>query len=203
VPNATHDEEEIVSDNGKPAAQAKGGKMKKILVIGGGALLLLGGGGAAGMYAGGKLGAGSAHGKAEDPNRPKLVLKEGEQGPTSARGHGGSDVPADAELYKATYFPLEQTFTSNLVDTNGFAQIGIGVSTLYDQKVLDHLKEHEMPVRSAILLTLADQAAEVLSTPEGKKMLQKKLKVAINDVLKEKTGFGGIDDVYFTSFIIS
>ena len=60
-----------------------------------------------------------------------------------------------------------------------------------------------MPVRSAMLMTLADQEAEVLSTPEGKKMLQKKLKVAINDVLKQKTGFGGIDDVYFTSFIIS
>jgi flagellar FliL protein len=191
-----------VSDDAKPAPKKKGGKMKKILIIGGGALLLLGGGGAAGMYAGGKLGGGK-HEKAEDPNKPKLVLKEGEHGPTAAEGHGSSDSPADPELYKATYFPLEQTFTSNLTDTNGFAQIGIGVSTLYDQKVLDNLKENEMPVRSAVLMTLADQEAAVLSTPEGKKTLQKKLKLAINDVLKEKTGFGGIDDVYFTSFIIS
>ena len=189
-----------MNNEAKPAK--KGGKMKKILMIGGGALLLLGGGGAAGMYAGGKLG-GSDHGKPEDPNKPKLVLKEGQTAPVSAGGHGSDAGPVDAERYKATYFPLEQTFTSNLVDTNGFAQIGVGVSTLYDQKVLDNLKEHEMPVRSAILMTLADQEAEVLSTPEGKKMLQKKLKVAINDVLKEKSGFGGIDDVYFTSFIIS
>lgn len=190
-----------MSDDAKPAAK-KGGKLKKMLIIGGGALLLIGGGAGAGMYAGGKLG-GASHAKAEDPNKPKLVLKEGEHGPTAASGHGGGDTPADPELYKATYFPLEQTFTSNLVDTNGFAQVGIGVSTLYDQKVLDNLKENEMPVRSAILMTLADQEAEVLSTPDGKKMLQKKLKVAINDVLKQKTGFGGIDDVYFTSFIIS
>lgn len=191
-----------MSDDANTPAPKKSGKMKKMLMIGGGALLLLGGGGAAGMYAGGKLG--GDHAKAEDPNKPKLVLKEGAHGPTSATdGHGGADGVANSGLYKATYYPLEQNFTSNLIDTNGFAQIGIGVSTYYDQRVLDNLKEHEMPVRSAILLTLADQEAEILSTPDGKKMLQKKLKIAINDVLKQKTGFGGIDDVYFTTFIIS
>ncbi|TVV73193.1 flagellar basal body-associated FliL family protein [Sphingomonas solaris] len=177
--------------------------MKKMLVIGGGALLLLGGGAAAGMYAGGKLGGGGHEEKKEDPNAPKLVLKEGEHGPQTAKGHDGDNTPDDTGIYKATYYPIEQSFTSNLTDTNGFAQLGLGVSTYYDQKVIDNLKENEMPVRSAILLTLADQEAEVLSTPEGKKMLQKKLKVAINDVLKQTTGFGGIDDVYFTSFIIS
>ncbi|MET0270203.1 MAG: flagellar basal body-associated FliL family protein [Sphingomonas sp.] len=190
-----------MSDEPKVAAPKKGGKMKKMLVIGGGALLLVGGGGAAGMYAGGKLGGG--HEKKEDPNAPKLVLKDGEHGPGTAKGHDGDGTPDDTELYKASYVPIEQSFTSNLIDTNGFAQIAIGVSTYYDQKVIDNLKEHEMPVRSAILMTLADQEAEVLSTPEGKKMLQKKLKVAINQVLKEKTGFGGVDDVYFTNFIIS
>ncbi len=198
-----------MSDDAKAPPPKKGGKMKKLLVIGGGALLLLGGGGAAGMYAGGKLGGGAGHEKKEDPDAPKLVLKEGEHGPTSLKdglkdgGHGGDADPVDPEIYKATYYPLEQNFTSNLTDTNGFAQIGIGVSTFYDEKVLNNLKDNDMPVRSAILMTLADQQAETLSTPEGKKMLQKNLKIAINNVLKQKTGFGGIDDVYFTSFIIS
>lgn len=191
-----------MSDDAKTPKPKKGGKLKKMLVIGGGALLLIGGGAAAGMYAGGKLGGGE-HEKKEDPNAPKLVLKEGEHGPETAKGHDGDGSPADTELYKATYYPIEQSFTSNLIDTNGFAQIAVGVSTYYDAKVIDNLKEHEMPVRSAILMTLADQEAEVLSTPEGKARLRKELKVAINAVLKEKTGFGGIDDVYFTNFIIS
>jgi flagellar FliL protein len=59
-----------------------------------------------------------------------------------------------------------------------------------------------MPIRSAVLMTLADQDAMVISTPEGKKRLQKQLTTAINAVLKEKTGYAGVDDVYFTSFII-
>jgi flagellar FliL protein len=59
-----------------------------------------------------------------------------------------------------------------------------------------------MPIRSAVLMVLADQDSFALQTPEGKKALQKQLKDAINQVLISKEGFGGIDDVYFTSFII-
>ena len=51
-------------------------------------------------------------------------------------------------------------------------------------------------------MTLADQDAFVITTPEGKKMLQGALKDSINEVLKSREGFGGIDGVYFTSFII-
>jgi flagellar FliL protein len=68
--------------------------------------------------------------------------------------------------------------------------------------VLDGFKDNEMPIRSAVLETLANQDAFVLGTPEGKTALQARLRDAINKVLVEKTGYGGIDDVYFTSFII-
>lgn len=184
-----------------PKAAKKGGKMKKLVMIGGGAVLLLGAGAGAGFYASG-AGAGHAEPK-EDPNAPKLVLKEG------AKEHGvpeGHSVPGnkdgDMSAYKATYYPMEQNFTANLRDSDGFAQIGIGISTYYDTKMIDAIKENEMPIRSAVLLTLADQDAMVISTPEGKRRLQKELTLAINEVLKEKTGYAGVDDVYFTSFII-
>ena len=59
-----------------------------------------------------------------------------------------------------------------------------------------------MPIRSAVLMKLASQDGFVISTPEGKKQLQDDLKDAINQVLISKEGFGGVDSVYFTSFII-
>ena len=59
-----------------------------------------------------------------------------------------------------------------------------------------------MPVRSAVLETLAQQDADFINTPQGKVALRGALKKAINDVLSRRTGFGGVDDVYFTSFII-
>ena len=39
--------------------------------------------------------------------------------------------------------------------------------------------------------------ASVFSAP-----LQRQLTAAINDVLRDKEGFGGIDNVYFTSLVI-
>jgi flagellar FliL protein len=178
------------------AKPKKGGKMKKLIFFVFLPLLLIGGGIGAGVFAAGKFG--HHNGPKVDPNRPKLVLKEGETGPV--------DLPPNAQpnpaIYKSTYYPMEQAFTSNLRDTDGYLQLGVGVSTFYDQKVTDHLKDNDMAVRSAVLEVLAQQSAEVLNTPQGKDELRKQLKVAINRVLERREGFGGIDDVYFTSFII-
>jgi flagellar FliL protein len=183
-------------DKGAKPAKKKGGKLKIILLAVAGVAVLGGGGVAAGMYVVG----GHDKAKAEDPNRPKLVLREGAEEHGEAGGtHGGGINPRQ---YQASFYPIEQSFTSNLRDTDGFVQIGLGVSTYYDQKVLDHLKTNEMPIRSAVLMTLADQDAETITTQAGKKALQKALKGAINQVLVSREGFGGVDDVYFTSFII-
>ena len=186
-----------MSDDAAAAApKKKGGMMKKLIFFVILPLILIGGGIGAGVFAAGKLG-GHA-GPKLDPNRPKLVLKEGEEGPV--------DLPAGAkpnpEIYKSTYVPMDQAFTSNLRDTDGYLQLGVGVSTFYDQKVTDHLKDNDMAVRSAVLEVLSQQTAESLNTPQGKAALRQQLKVAINNVLQSREGFGGVDDVYFTSFII-
>jgi flagellar protein FliL len=190
-----------MSDAAAPAAPKKGGKMKLIIMVVG-ALVLLGGGVAGGMVAAG-MGLGGAHAKEQvDPDAPKLVLREGQSAdPTTEHKEVGTFQP-DPRRYKASYYTMEQPFTSNLRDTDGIAQLSLGVSTFYDAKVLDNFKDNEMPIRSAVLETMANQDAFALGTPEGKTALQGKLRDAMNKVLVQKTGYGGIDDVYFTSFII-
>ena len=190
-----------MSDAAAAAPKKKGG-MKKLILMAVGGLVLVGGGVAGGMFAAG-MGLGGSHAKpAEDPDAPKLVLRDGQSAdPTIAHKAVGSFAP-DPRRYKASYYTMEQAFTSNLRDTDGIAQLSIGVSTFYDAKVLDNFKDNEMPIRSAVLATLANQDSMVLETPAGNEQLQKTLRDAINKVLIEKTGYGGIDDVYCTSFII-
>ena len=176
----------------KPAKKKR--KLKLVLIAAAGVTLLGGGGVAAGLYVG--------HGKAakpvEDPNQPKL-MKRKEAGPVTTPWHGSGPDP---RRYQASYYTIEQAFTSNLGDSDGFLQVGLGVSTFYDDKVLDRLKANEIPIRSAVLLTLAEQDAQAITTPAGKAGLKRQLKKAINDVLVQREGFGGVDDVYFTSFVI-
>ncbi|WP_420146249.1 flagellar basal body-associated FliL family protein [Sphingobium sp.] len=116
----------------------------------------------------------------------------------------GIDLPSPANpaAYQATYFQLQQPFTSNMSDTDAFAQISIAVATYYDYRVIAAIKQHEMPIRSSVLMMLAEQPQEVLDTPKGKQMLQAKIKGIINATLKQKTGYGGVDNVYFTNFVI-
>ena len=218
-----------MSDDAKPKKK-KGGGMKMILLIA--IAMVVGGAGAAGgLYAAGFFNH-KEEGPKEDPNKPVLVLagesaeevakahgggggEGGEGGKSGGGGHQplpagvhipakGIDLPAPSNpsAYQATYFQLQTPFTSNMSDTDAFAQISIAVSTFYDMRVIEAIKTHEMAIRSQVLMMLAEQPVEALSTPEGKKVLQGKIRTIINDILKQKTGYGGVDNVYFTNFVI-
>src|SRR3546814_4100686 len=108
------------------------------------------------------------------------------------------DKSPDPTKFVASYYPLGEQFTVNLNDSEGFMQVGVGMSTYYDQRVLDNVKLHEMAVRSAVLMTLSQQNLTNVTTAEGKKALKGDLKKAVNEALKQREGFGGIDQVYFT-----
>jgi flagellar FliL protein len=49
---------------------------------------------------------------------------------------------------------------------------------------------------------LSTQNAEVLSSPEGREILQAQLTREVNHILRKKEGFGGIDNVYITNMVI-
>ncbi len=191
---------------------AKGGKSKKMLLIGVGATLLTAGGAAGGVYlTGGVTGKESK----EDPHRPKLVERSDEPTEPPAESEEGKvplkegtvSVKSDREKvdpmkFEVTYIALEQSFTANLADGAGFVQLGISLATYYDGKIVQNIERQAVPIRSSVLMVLSQQDAAVLSTPQGKQLLQRDLTDAINQVLREKESFGGIDNVYFTNLVI-
>lgn len=211
-----------MSDEAK-APKKKGGKGRLILLVL--AAFLLGGAGVVGvLYAMGMFAPAPA-GPAEDPNKPKLVPKgedpvaiaDKARADAGVKGEGATHIPTDVHLpkegvdlrrpadvsgYQATYFQMPAPYTSNLADSDSLVQIALAVSTYYDARVTEAIKTHEMAIRSAILMMLAQELHAELEKPEGKQALQKKLTVLINKVLKEKTGYSGIDNVYFTNFVI-
>lgn len=194
-----------------PATKPKKGK-KKVIIALVAALVLVGAGAATGIYL-----AGGITGQTEeiDPNRPKLVERSEDPEPPAAAAEGEAPVlkegtvavkndrvPVDPRKYEVTYVNLDQSFTANLADGAGFVQLGLSLSTYYDGKVVQNIQRQSVPIRSAILMVLSQQDAQALSTPQGKQMLQRDLTAAINDVLRQKEGFGGVDNVYFSNLVI-
>lgn len=188
----------------------KKGKMKKLLVIGLAAAVLIGAGAGAGVYFGVGM---AAHPPKPEDFYPKLVVRKEDGKAESAPEKdappkvGTVSVPndkfkVDPRKYEITYYPVEQAFTTNLADGSGFLQIGISLSTYYDGKVIANIRRQEVPIRSVVLMVLAEQDPALLSTSHGKQQLQRQLTGAINGVLRDKEGFGGIDNVYFTSMVI-
>ncbi len=176
----------------------KKGKLKGI-IIGLVGLIVIGGGGAAGgFYVAGTMG--GPAGEPEDPNKPKVVLKDGTE---VSEKEAGTAVPSDNKgAFKITYHQIEQPFTSNLSDSESFAQVSLAISTFYDERVFQNVVDHEIALRSAILMELSQHNPFDLEQPEGKKKLKERLTFVINETLQEKSGFGGIEDVYFTNLVI-
>ena len=180
----------------------KGGKLKLLLL----SLVLLGagGGGTYAAFASGMLG---AHGHQKEDKNPKLVRK-GEEDPYAVggedkEGEGASRVHgAGGGEYRTAYYDFTDEFTSNLADGAALVQVSLAASTHYDGRVLMWLDEHETAIRSRILAELAATSEADLASIKGKEELQKRLTKAINQTLEEREGFGGVDNVYFRSFIV-
>lgn len=186
---------------------AKGKSPMMMILIVAVLMLAIGGGGAFALVKMGIIGGGDH--KVKEDNSPKLVRK-GEVDPFAPKGEGGKEGEGGAKEvegdggspYKTAYYTFSEEFTSNLKDSSSLVQVSIACSTHRDGRVLMWLKKHELAVRSEILKVLADTPEEDITSIAGKDKLQKRLTAAINHVLAEEEGFGGVDAVYFKSFIV-
>lgn len=169
-------------------------------------LLTVGGGGAYGAMVAGLIG---HHEEKKEDKTPKLIRK-GEEDPFAVKsegskeGEGGAaEVDGDGgSQYRTSYYTFSDDFTSNLRDSDALLQVSLACSTRRDGRVLIWLKKHELAIRSAMLNVIADTPEEDVASQQGKEHLQKRLTAAINQVLVQTEGFGGVDAVYFRSLLV-
>ena len=187
----------------KPAKK-KGGLVKKLILP-----IVLLGVGAGGVYGAMLAGVLGHKEEVKEDNRPKLI-KKGEEDPFAVKKEGdkegeggGAEVDGDGgSEYRTSYYTFSEDFTSNLSNSDALVQISLACSTRRDGRVLMWLKKHELAIRSHLLQVLADTPEEDVYTIAGKDRLQKRLTAAINKVLTDTEGFGGVDAVYFRSMLV-
>jgi len=107
-----------------------------------------------------------------------------------------------SEVFETLYYELPGTLTTNLKDSRRFLQIGVGLSTQYDQAILQNVESNLLAVRAAILATLSDYSEADVVGREARNALADDLKATINATLEELEGFGGVEGVLLTSFVM-
>ncbi len=137
-----------------------------------------------------------------DPN-PEAAAKGGE------KGKDGKDAKPEklkkspeAERFDFNYFQMEREFLVNITGSKRVMSIQVAVMTRYDQRVVDNIKKHEFALRSVMMDVMRQSQESDVNKPEFRVELAKKLRDAMNALLEKYEEFGGVEDVFFTSFII-
>lgn len=157
--------------------------------------------------------------EAVDAQLDKLEDKHGGEGD----GHGdggkkdsgegakpGADLPqkelvapeADNQRWKFNYHSLEKPLLSNLSGSRKVMQVTLTVMTHYDERVINNVKTHELALRAGILDVMRQKTEADLREPDFRKQLAEEVRLVINSLLERYEGFGGIEEVMFTEFVV-
>ena len=177
------EEDEVEVEEGEEGTKKKSPLMLIIIV----AVVLLAGGGGAFFMMGDKNG--------EDASVSENSEKA--EGAENSEGKEGTTVA------EAHYFSLDPPFIVNFTGKSRarFLQVSIEGMTR-EATVKEDITKHLPQVRNNLVLLLSGKTHDELNTPEGKTALRKQVLKEIQKILESETGKEGIEDVYFTSFVM-
>jgi flagellar FliL protein len=117
---------------------------------------------------------------------------------------GPSKVKKEAEAtrFENTYLEIDKEFMTNITNSKKIMVVKVAVMTHYDSRVFDNVKKHEFAIRSAVLDVMRQSTEADIAKPDFRTELTAKIKVVMNDMLMKYEDFGGIEDVFFTSFVM-
>ena len=135
--------------------------------------------------------------KMVEAEEKKVADEKADEGETKV----AKETP-EIDTFMTTYFEFPGTFTTNLMNSRKFLQVGLGVSTQYDDTVMENVEAHQLGLRSEILNTISEFPEADIQGKAGRKQLAKALTESINQKLIALEDFGGVQEVHFTSFVL-
>jgi len=108
----------------------------------------------------------------------------------------------EADSFVTSYYTFDEPLTTNPAGSRRFLQVGITISTQYDAKVMAHVETHKAAIRSDMLAVVGSLTEDQIAGREGREALATALRDVINERLVALEGFGGVEGVFFTSFVL-
>lgn len=130
--------------------------------------------------------------------------KEGEDGGKDGKAGPQKVAKESPELtrFENSYMELEKPLVSNLTGTRKVIQVSLSIMTHYDDRVFKNVKKHEPALRAVALDAMRQTTEADLAAPNFRKNLASKIRDEMNAVLSKYEDFGGIEEVFFTSFVV-
>ena len=135
--------------------------------------------------------------KMDEAEEQKAADEKADEGETKV----AKETP-EIDTFMTTYFEFPGTFTTNLMNSRKFLQVGLGVSTQYDDTVMANVEAHQLALRSEILNAISEFSESDIAGKNGREQLAKALTDAINNKLVALEDFGGVTEVHYTSFVL-
>ena len=131
----------------------------------------------------------------------QLPSTEGEEEAAAEPEKVYKDTPS-TDTFVTSYYTFPDNFTTNLKGSKAFLQVSVGVSTQYDETVIENVEMHQLALRSEVLGVVSEFTVEEVEGKTGRDQLADGIKDAINKRLEDLEGFGGVEGVYFTAFVL-
>jgi flagellar FliL protein len=138
----------------------------------------------------------AAHEKVDELDKAAEEARAMPDGPSKVKKE------AEATRFENTYLQIDKEFMTNITNSKKVMVVQIAVMTHYDARVFDNVKKHEFAIRSAILDVMRQSTEADTTKPDFRTELAAKIKVVMNEMLMKYEDFGGIEDVFFTSFVM-
>jgi len=151
--------------------------MKKMLMIGGGAIALIG------------VSVGLS-----------LFLTGGMSKPAEATAQV---APAPENPYEKAQYIKMKPFIVTLASRSrpNMLQVDMSASTT-DSDAVAAFEQHMPVIRNNLLMLLNAQDVKALQTNEGKEALREKALETVKEIMTERYGSEGIDEIFFTKFVM-
>lgn len=192
--------DEVVEEEGK-----KKSPLVKIIIIAVAAIVVLAGTVVGTMFLTGFFDRKDIHEMEQRLAELEAKANEGKDGKDDGKGEGPQKVAKESpELsrFENSYLELEKPLVSNMTGTRKVIQVNVSIMTHYDERVFKNVKKHESALRSAALDVMRQSTEAEMGTPEFRKNLALKIRDELNAVLTKYEDFGGIEEVFFTSFVV-
>lgn len=165
-------------------AKAKGGGAGKIVLLVVLVVVLVLGAVGATLYFTGALGKLLGHGGGED--------------------HAGGLAPvAPKPSGPAQYLAIDPPFVVSIDDQGQLRYVQISVSAMArDKKILEAVTQNAPQIRNNLIMLFGRQSFQTLASPEGREKLRADTLDTIQKVLTKEIGQPGVEEIYFTNFVM-